>query len=415
MAVVPLLLDLPNVDDSFYGLKARVLIAMGGVLALALFWGRPGKWRTIDPPLALYAAAVVAAVLTSVAPLWSLWGDPLRHEGAFVLLTYAAVAAAASRLSLARATLLTQAMVLAATLEAVYGIAQYYGIDPVLRDPVRAGWTVAFGTTGNRNWLGGYMVMLLPLAVAFVLSAAQRWVAAGWAVCLGILHTALLCTLGRTAWIGAVVALGAMVMFLRSKQIRIDAPRGALVLALLGMITTVFFLPSGPFAARGGDRAIERVKTLAPSELPDAMGVRGALWRQTLPLIAHRPLFGYGPETFRLVFPQAWTEEWQRLIGPRPHVIDKAHNQLLDLAMSTGVVGVAGYLWAFAAMWRAGWRRMSTVPLTPALLVAGALAGTLGYLFQIEWQFSVVSVAPIYWCLVGLGAGLGGHNATQEV
>ncbi len=410
-AVTPLLLDLPNIDDTYYGVKARVLMIMGAILAIALTGSRPWTRRAIDRPLALYAAAVVGATLTSVAPLVSLWGDPLRHEGTLVLLAYAAIAAAAARLPPPRATALVQVMVVAAALVAAYGIAQYFGIDPVLRDRSHAGaaWIRAFGTTGGPNWLGGYLVMILAVTLALVLGAARPWTAGGWAAVLGVIHTALLCTLGRAAWISAAVAVGTLFALLALRRIPIAPRRAAGALAILTVVTVAFFLPHGPFARNGlpAPGAV-RAKTLAlESSVSDIRTVRLRLWRLTLPLVAARPLLGYGPETFRMIFPQIWPEEWQRIYGTRPFIIDKAHNQILDLAMSIGVIGVAGYLWTFGGMWRAGWRRMTSLPPHRALLVAGALAGALGYLLQIETHFSVVSVAPVYWCLVGIGAGLG--------
>jgi len=387
---------------------------MGAILALALAGGRPWSRRAVDRPLAVYAAAVVGATVTSVAPFVSLWGDPLRHEGTFVLLAYAVIAAVAARLPLPRATALVQAMALAAALVAMYGIAQYFGIDPVLHDRSRAGvaWIRAFGTTGNPNWLGGYMVMILATTLALVLGAARPWTVGGWATVLGVIYTGLLCTLGRAAWISGVVAVGTLFAVLALRRIPLAPRRAAGALAILTVVTVVFFLPHGPFAQRGvpAPGAVRAKSLTLDSSVSDIGTVRLTLWRLTLPLVAARPLLGYGPETFQIVFPQIWPVEWQRIYGTRPFIIDKAHNQILDLAMSIGLIGVTAYLWTFGGMWRAGWRRMTNLSPPQALLVAGALAGTLGYLLQIETHFSVVSVAPIYWCLVGIGAGLGVHD-----
>lgn len=406
-AVVPLLMDLGNYDESYYGIKARNLAAMAVVLALTLIAGRRRARSPIDGPLLIYAGAVIAATTLSVAPVWSLWGAPNRFEGAIPMLSYAIIAAAAARLSVPRIRTLVAAMLIAGVIAAGYGIIQYFGIDPVLRDPGRLVWTRAFSTTGGPNWLGGYMLMLLPLGAAMALAAPDMKLAIPYTAGVVVMFAALLATESRSAWAGTIIA--ACLLVGMARHFSRDLPPGlnrriALVATPLAIVAGLFFLPGGPAAGRGemGSMAA-RVQDVTLDT--QGMAERKALWTPTAELLARRPVFGYGPDTFRLVFPQTWTEQWQRLKGPTPLIIDRAHNQLLDLGMSIGLVGVAGYLWAVLSLWRAAWRA-SIADQRGALLLAACLAGVTGYLAQIQWQFSVVSVAPVYWTLLGVGAAL---------
>jgi len=100
VAVVPLLVDLSNLDDTYYGLKARTLLGLAAVAALGLVGQheiRSALLRDAGPVLAFGAAAAVATVL-SIDPRLALWGSSWRHEGLLVFLAYLVVCVASSEL-----------------------------------------------------------------------------------------------------------------------------------------------------------------------------------------------------------------------------------------------------------------------------------------------------------------------------
>ncbi len=411
VAIVPLLIDLRNYDETYNGIKARNLVAMAAVIVIALLARRFRPFTPLDRPLLVYAGAIVAATALSVDPRWSIWGDPQGYEGTLSLLAYAAVAAGAARLTTRQIPLLLKVLLAAGVLSAGYGIAQFLGFDFLLRDPTRASWTRAFGTTSGPNWLGGYMLMLIPIASAFALQARSTLAALPYLAAAPILFGALLATESRSAWAGVLVAAVAGTIVWRQSRRTIPAPalvRASVTAAILLALAVLFFFPGGLVSSRG-ERGGPAGRLTDISDDPGGIQTRIALWVPTTQLIARRPVFGYGPDTFRKVFPQTWTPQWQRLKGAKPLIINRAHNQLLDLAISIGLVGLAGYLWAFIAFWRSA----TTAPAadrTTALLLAGCAGAVTGYLAQIQWQFSVVSVAPVYWLLLGVGSALARGN-----
>src|SRR3990172_3664606 len=100
VAVVPLLVDLSNLDDTYYGLKARTLLGLAAVAALGLVGQddvRSALVRDAGPVLAFGAAAAASTVL-SIDPRLALWGSSWRHEGLLVFLAYLVVCVASSEL-----------------------------------------------------------------------------------------------------------------------------------------------------------------------------------------------------------------------------------------------------------------------------------------------------------------------------
>lgn len=415
VAIVPVLLNLGNLDDTYYGVKARALailapVLLGGVLAAR---GIPDLRRArLLWPLLAFATAVTVATVFSVDMKWSVAGAPRRHEGLLSLLAYALTCAGTLVLVVRTGPRVWHGAALAcATLVAGYGVAQAFGLEWLVRDSIRVSWWRPFSTTGNPNFLGAYMVLAAPLAAAALLDARHLvgMVLAGCALTLSVV--AALCTYSRAAWLGLVAAAVVFATALRWRGGHAPTTRGRVrlsaALAVLIILATVFFIPGGPLAIPRADwSAAARARSaIEPGEPAAGFRQRLYLWRHALALLWHRPLTGYGPETFALVLPQQWDPEKAELFGERPLRIDKAHNDTLDLAMSSGLIGVAAFAWVLMAAVRRVWCALAAGG-TEHAVAAACLAAMAGYWINVQWHFSTVSVAPVFWSVIGAAAGV---------
>jgi O-antigen ligase len=417
--VVPLLLDIGSLRNTYYFPKARALYILSPLIVLALAVLRRTDRRVADPgiviPTGLFMLCTIAATIFGVNPAWSLLGAPWRSEGMLTLLTYPVVLVGTLvliRLGYLRVWL--AAALAGATIVAGYGIAQYLGYEWLVRDGLRVNWWEAFSTTGHMNYLGAYMVLLLPIAAIAVVTAHRRVTLVLSVVSVLVMYLALLFTFSRAAWASGALAFLLLTAILVWNTRR-PPRRYAALLAVLAVVTVVFFLPNGPLAPRPARAAapLARARSSLATDTPSVQ-VRPYLWRQTLPLLLRRPLLGYGPEALTLVFPQSWDRERQRLFGPIPMRIDKAHNDTLDMAMSVGLLGLAAYWWLILASLRRGWAAFRSSG--PNRLVAlAAVVGILAFWFDLQFGFSIVSVAPVFWSVMGVAAGLSPSTGTQTV
>jgi tetratricopeptide (TPR) repeat protein len=168
--------------------------------------------------------------------------------------------------------------------------------------------------------------------------------------------------------------------------VRNDLPRAAALIAA-ALLVIVLLATVSPVA--------NRVRSIA--DLGAATG-RGRItqWDRTIEMIAERPLVGWGPETYAIVFPRFIDAEFEQTVG-RTVVPDRAHNAVLDMAAAAGLLGVAAYL---AVLGSAAWalaRRSERDPMTVAL--AGAC---VAYLVQLQFSFSVVDLDTLFWLFAGL-------------
>src|SRR3989442_84863 len=181
VGVLPLLLDLSHLDDTYYGVKARALVILAPALLIGLLAASGGReLRRVGLlwPLLAFAGAAVLATALSVNPAWSIQGAPQRHEGLLSLLAYPAICAG-TLVVVARGgwRLWCGAALTCAAVVAGYGIAQYFGWEWLVPDPPPVFLVRPFSTSGDPNFFGGYMVLMRPPAGSVLLTSPPRLVA----------------------------------------------------------------------------------------------------------------------------------------------------------------------------------------------------------------------------------------------
>jgi hypothetical protein len=219
-------------------------------------------------------------------------------------------------------------------------------------------------------------------ALLVALRARHLWVRTG-AAALAVLWIAAPWFLGaRTASVLAL-ALPAVALTVRTRRALRRLLAGGALLAVAGLVGTVLLAET---YAPG--------EVLSPSErIVDAtLGeIRIELWREALTWAGQGPLTGLGPGGFRQVSTMAETRSaaaW-------------AHNEFLQAAAETGVIG-AGLLAALFA-W-AGWRVWRSHCPTCAGVAGAAVIGTvLNASIDYVLHFAIIPLALA--AIVGAGSG----------
>lgn len=147
----------------------------------------------------------------------------------------------------------------------------------------------------------------------------------------------------------------------------------------------------------GDNRLMREVSNILHGELSDTAGsLRGYIWKSTLKIIRERPVLGGGPGSFYSLF-APFNEGYRALMNNASIYIDFPHNDLLNVAACTGLVGLALYL-AFLITLAA--RCIRRAERSPVLLIF--LAGMAGYLVYSFFVFSIAIVSPLFWVMAGL-------------
>lgn len=424
-AVAPLL---PTNDQ-----KVRATMTAAVVLVAATYLRvrtkEPLGRSSLDFPAVTFLCVAGLATIVSVDPLISFFPSTGRGEGLVVYVAYVVMALAVARLGRREIDGLVGAIVISGSLIGAIAVAQYYGLDVIRWLGYRPGspaeamglaanplpgvdapvflWTRSYGTLGNPVFLGGYVSILLPVAVAVALQQpGRRWLA--YAAASALLYGALVASQTRSAW---VASAGASLLLLGwVSRTRPGWRRLAVIAAVFAAITVVMAL------TRPGAGLSHRAATtvnMTVNMRDQSLRERLYLWKHTLPLIAERPLLGWGFSTLLGRFPDLGSPEYLRVFGPTLVLIDTPHNDVLHIAFSTGLVGLAAYLWVWAAIamaLRGPSRGGSTMPRLDGAFLASFAA--YGVWLQLAW--SHVGPANIFWIFAGVAAALGRQAVTTE-
>lgn len=139
---------------------------------------------------------------------------------------------------------------------------------------------------------------------------------------------------------------------------------------------------------------------------------RGYIWSRSIPLLKDNLILGKGPDTFVLEFPQ------NDLIGKyyaydTPNMtVDKPHNLYLQIALNNGLIALIAFL-GIMLIYIVDSLKLYALKKeygTSELFGAAISLGVIGYLLAGVFNDSVISVAPIFWILLGGGVAVNYMN-----
>jgi O-antigen ligase len=343
----------------YYDVTPKVVLLLAGTAGLLIGAARArdlGRGpRLFGFLLMLNAGSLALSTAFSKNPALSLYGSTWRCLGALVwcavmLFAWLVAWQCAGRPDRARVVL--RGVALSAIPSAAYGIAQYFGWDPLISPGTyRIGegvWTIVRppGTLGYASYFATWMSMSVFLCLALAKMETDR-VWRGVAQTAAALSLAAMLLTGTRAAVLGVLAGGAV--WLWWSGFRVKGRTVAAVMVVLACGAGFYYSAPG---------RLLRSRSRWFSEDPWG-GARPLLWRDSLLMGARRPVAGYGPEVFLAEFPlfesKALAERYPDFVHESPH------NILLDALVSQGVPGLlllGGFCAVgFWAAWRvkAGW------------------------------------------------------------
>lgn len=385
-------------------MKVAGTLLAGCVLAVGLYVSlRSGdalRHTALDVPAAVFFLLAVLATVFAVNPRVSLLPNITRGEGLLDYLVYVPMALAAARLSRLEVREILAVLLGAGALIGAIGVAQYYGFDvtPWLGSRYLNYGFRSWGTLANPDFMGGYAAFVMPIGLAMAATAAARRQRLGYAAAAALLYGALLGSQTRSAWLAAALGAAILVWLLpRSAK----TWRRLAVLALVFAAITAVMMVTRPQVSLSGRAA----SGFNPAD--QSMAGRLWIWEHTLPMIRERPVLGWGFSAILGRLPGIGTPSYVRVFGTRPLLIDAAHNDLLQTAVNVGLAGLAAYLWIWAAALRAayGAARRPTSPVRPE--AAGLAAGLGAYFVWLQFLWSHIGTANVFWVLAGVAVSLG--------
>ena len=332
--------------------------------------------------------------LTSLRPAQSI--RQVAVYGVFMLTYFMAANSVRSR-QMAQKTVL--ALILSCFAASMLGVYQnFVGVEST------ASWidSEMFAEIGSRvvgpfdnpNVFGEYLIMLLPLAVALVLTrrGAQRLI--GIAVTLAA-GAALVYTWSRGAWLGAMASIGLLLVLYHAVLLRLVVPA---IVAL-------------PFVAAALPSAIISRLTSIGNLADTSTAYRVSIWTASVNML--KDIFesgiGTGSAAFSAVYPAY-------ALGGAAYALH-AHNLYLQIFVELGVVGIAVFVLMLFFFFRSvfscdrtlGDRTQATTILAMGLGVFALLVQ--GLTDNVWYNYRIVL---LFWLLMGIVIGMGRDDGLSD-
>jgi putative inorganic carbon (HCO3(-)) transporter len=399
---------LPGSDDPYVRPRLLFAVALAAVLASLLFIhvlreGSSILRRTpLDIPLVGLALSALLSTIFSANLLLSIFGAHGRDEGLLTLLLYVGLfwLAAQTLEDWADIRNVLRAFLASAYLLALLGIVQVVLVSALIGEGGResaqtfGGVIRASATMGNPVLLASFLAMMLPVAIGELLAARtiqSRLIAFNLVTVMTI---ALALTFSRAAWVGALLG-SAIPIWYAARRSRLGIHARGRQLATLAaaaivlMLGSTLLLRTQPAGLPIGSALLHRVESFSNLSR-GSLATRVHVWSDTIRLVESRPLIGYGPDTFGRVYPTFQSGNWTPGFK-----IDKAHSDVLQVAATQGLLGVAAYLGVLISLALTLWRIRTKPGIAP---LAGAISA---YEVVTQLSFSWLPSAAPFWLLVG--------------
>ncbi|HAS92299.1 MAG TPA: hypothetical protein DCS12_08745 [Clostridiales bacterium] len=409
LSVIPaVFVPLGGTTDHFYLPKvaAMIVLVLSFLAVLAInkirFKDIVQKDR-INISLFIYFILLAASVYAAENKVFAIIGVPGRWEGLVTITLYMFLFITA-RLYLVPDEGLFKIILVTAIIVSIYGILQTMNFDPFPRDVLRENWSKrAFSTMGNPNFLGSYIVLIIPTSIYFYIIKKNITGLTAYA----ILFYCLLSTGTRGAWLGTIASIMAFaaIHYMYFRYSKGEFTRYIILLVITILLLALYnFNTEGAFIDRFLSIARDANEFLTKGDRADYSGAnRGFIWKRVAELIKKRPLAGYGIENLGEAFKKYYTKDMIELWN-EVRYLDKAHNEYLHIAVTSGIPSLLVYLTFISQIILKGLFRLKNCKT--ALLI---LSSVIGYMTAAFFNISVVSVAYVYWIFLGLLAGSNGN------
>jgi len=357
--ISPLIVDrrlfFPYVTGSALYFRAIVELLLAIWIIFILFCPeyRP-KWNFLTISIGLYAIALTLSTIFSATPYLSFWGDAERMMGLFGMLHFFALFLIGASLFKEKKELwkLLNAFVLVSFVLCIYGILQRFGLTSIKPGELRI-----VATLGNAGTFAGYLIFGLFFSLYLFLNLfKERKKNISTAVFIScivfyalslIAHLAAIFLTGtRGAYLGVFGGL-----FLSAVFIIIKLKNKKLKISLAGVLLISIILYSGFYINRDKNFVKDNhyLYRITHFSLSDSTAqTRLMAWKWGFEGFKEKPILGHGFENYSISFNKNFESKYYDLASNE--YFDRAHNIVIELMSTTGIIGLLTYLMIFISI-----------------------------------------------------------------
>lgn len=380
-------------------LRTAVLLALGAWAARVAI-SQPVLRRTrLDLPVIIFLGAAIVSTIFSINPFHSFWGQHMFHfEGLSAVLSYVLLFfVVVNNLDLPEVNRLLRYIVYGAIPVVAYGIIQSAGYDFVhwQISPSQRIWS----TFGNPNFFAGYLVMILPLALSFLITIRGPGRIGMGSIFLGGLYC-LFYTYSRAGAVGLLVSGIVFLTLAGSTRVRkyLWASISIIIILLVAITLTNTLHGDADVESlkprTGAFATVQKMLTARFNAADLSIQARLHFANTALRMFAQRPITGYGPDAFSIVWRKYMTKDIASLTGNRLANPAYAHSEFLQTLGTMGILGAGAYIFLLFSLFVVGRRTIAGNERMVPVAIISSLAGIIA---TNQFSFHSPATAAYFW------------------
>jgi O-antigen ligase len=260
-----------------------------------------------------------------------------------------------------------------------------------------------YGPYGNYNHFAGFIELILPLSLAYLLFArtgvAQRIL---WLFCIVMMAVAVVFSLSRGGMLAIGAEVVALMMVAAADRRATNGGAGrsnALILAsaLAAVAAIALWI--------GYDPLVERLKLSRQGAGEFSVVTRVEYWQASWRMFLDHQVFGVGLGAFPAIYPSYGRS------SARHERLEQAHNDYLQLLTDAGLIGAALGLWFLYEIVRVArrqWPMLRRARNSERALAAGGYTAAFGLLIHsfTDFNLQIAANALLFLLVVALATSV---------
>lgn len=355
--------------------------------------------------LLVYLALIILSAINSIYPENVLFATVGRYEGVFTLASYLACFYFFYK-GFKHSKIIFILMTISVVILSLYGVVQVFLTDTKYfagKHPY-----MAYSNFTNPNMFSSYLSIFLPIYLVKYYTHTKKHNIFLY-VCIA-LFAALVCAKTSWGYVTFILYFATLALYYITKG---KNKKDMIVrLVIIGTCFLIIFILlnlcfSNSFLKELMDN-FKTIKEVKDKESALKLGNnRLYIWKLCLEVVKHYPIFGVGPDCLgKEVLANYYGKDGYAFSDP----FDKAHNEYLHIAVTTGVPSLCIYI-SFVLLILIRMRKKyknniksGDIYNEKSIQFIAVSISVLSYLFQAIGNISIFQVAPLFWAMLGICA-----------
>lgn len=345
-------------------------------------------------PIAGILIVNLFSTIFSINPIESLLGEYKRYDGFISLCIYVMLFFVTIHyIKLDFIHVFFNFIIITACLSCVYGLLEYFGYSPLLWNTMFSGGSSGggriFGTLGHPAFFSAYLIMVLPLTCYQIIKSRVWYL---FICAFSLIFITFFLTKTRASFLGLLASTGFLVYGARRELI--NQYKRFIIIACIFVFLAVVM--GGTYMTKrfANDINIKESGGLT-HKLKGSAHNRWITILTAIEVIKDYPVLGIGADTFYY----AYTSYVKKVTRTVPSELqDRAHQDMLDTALRSGLIGLGIYFWLIYSFIKMIWCSQNEHKLLQVVLVSSIIA----YFVQNQLSFGHVFILVLYWMILAL-------------